>query len=185
MATGSRSFPSFVIPLPSLARSWLVLTSTSAAWNQAFEAKRKTKKDFVGQRHILYITGRTKRDAARSPYIEGLKRDGFEVLYMTDPVDEYAVQFLKEQNNSKSIQLIPFWYTFLWGVSGLRGAQLHEHGRRPTAGSQIRSRLKGGAGAPETARRAAAVGSAKTISIQEKETGFSYFGKRNVAFKAL
>ncbi|CAJ1405334.1 unnamed protein product [Effrenium voratum] len=49
-----------------------------------------------GQRHILYITGRTKRDAARSPYIEGLKRDGFEVLYMTDPVDEYAAQFLKE-----------------------------------------------------------------------------------------
>jgi len=49
-----------------------------------------------GQRHILYITGRTRRDAARSPYIEGLKRDGFEVLYMTDPVDEYAVQFLKE-----------------------------------------------------------------------------------------
>eukprot|EP00439_Symbiodinium_sp_Y106_P026164 s4122_g3.t1 len=49
-----------------------------------------------GQRHILYITGRTKRDAARSPYIEGLKRDGYEVIYMTDPVDEYAVQFLKE-----------------------------------------------------------------------------------------
>mmetsp|Transcript_74691 Transcript_74691/g.198449 ORF Transcript_74691/g.198449 Transcript_74691/m.198449 type:complete len:952 (-) Transcript_74691:41-2896(-) len=49
-----------------------------------------------GQRHILYITGRTRRDAAKSPYIEGLKRDGFEILYMTDPVDEYAVQFLKE-----------------------------------------------------------------------------------------
>merc|ERR1712190_336829 len=49
-----------------------------------------------GQRHILYITGRTKRDAARSPYIEGLKRDGYEILYMVDPVDEYAVQFLKE-----------------------------------------------------------------------------------------
>mmetsp|Transcript_78461 Transcript_78461/g.162994 ORF Transcript_78461/g.162994 Transcript_78461/m.162994 type:complete len:960 (-) Transcript_78461:28-2907(-) len=49
-----------------------------------------------GQRHILYITGRTKRDAARSPYIEGLKREGYEIIYMIDPVDEYAVQFLKE-----------------------------------------------------------------------------------------
>ena len=26
----------------------------------------------AGQRHILYITGRTKRDAARSPYIEAI-----------------------------------------------------------------------------------------------------------------
>jgi len=49
-----------------------------------------------GQRHILHITGRSRRDAARSPYIEGLRRDGYEILYMTDPVDEYAVQFLKE-----------------------------------------------------------------------------------------
>merc|ERR1719471_1687342 len=49
-----------------------------------------------GQRHILYITGRTRRDAARSPYIEGLRRDGYEILYMVDPVDEYAIQFLKE-----------------------------------------------------------------------------------------
>ncbi|CAE8583134.1 unnamed protein product [Polarella glacialis] len=49
-----------------------------------------------GQRYILYITGRTKRDASRSPHAEGLKRDGYEVLYMYDPVDEYAVQFLKE-----------------------------------------------------------------------------------------
>ena len=29
-----------------------------------------------GQRHILYITGRTLRDAARSPYIEGLRKEG-------------------------------------------------------------------------------------------------------------
>jgi molecular chaperone HtpG len=49
-----------------------------------------------GQKYILYITGRSRRDAARSPYIESLTRDGFEVLYMFDPVDEYAVQFLKE-----------------------------------------------------------------------------------------
>lgn len=49
-----------------------------------------------GQNHILYITGRNRRDASRSPYIETLKRDGYEVLYMIDPVDEYAIQFMKE-----------------------------------------------------------------------------------------
>mmetsp|Transcript_74825 Transcript_74825/g.188397 ORF Transcript_74825/g.188397 Transcript_74825/m.188397 type:complete len:964 (+) Transcript_74825:104-2995(+) len=54
-----------------------------------------------GQRHILYITGRSKRDAARSPYIEGLRRDGYEILYMIDPVDEYAVQFLKEYQGNE------------------------------------------------------------------------------------
>jgi len=50
----------------------------------------------AGQKHILYISGRTRRDAAKSPYIEGLKKEGYEVLYMFDPVDEYAIQFLKE-----------------------------------------------------------------------------------------
>jgi len=49
-----------------------------------------------GQSHILYISGRSRRDASRSPYIETLKRDGYEVLYMIDPVDEYALQFMKE-----------------------------------------------------------------------------------------
>jgi len=51
-----------------------------------------------GQRHILYISGRSKRDCSKSPYIEGLKRDGYEILYMFDPADEYAVQFLKQYN---------------------------------------------------------------------------------------
>jgi len=49
-----------------------------------------------GQNHILFISGRNRRDAARSPYIEGLKRDGYEIIYMIDPVDEYAIQFMKE-----------------------------------------------------------------------------------------
>merc|ERR1719486_657566 len=38
-----------------------------------------------GQNYILYITGRSRRDASRSPYIEGLKRDGYEIIYMVDP----------------------------------------------------------------------------------------------------
>jgi len=49
-----------------------------------------------GQNYILYITGRSLRDASRSPYIEALKRDGYEIIYMVDPMDEYALQFMKE-----------------------------------------------------------------------------------------
>merc|ERR1719199_2155514 len=49
-----------------------------------------------GQTKILYVTGRNRRDAARSPYIEAHRREGFEVIYMTDPVDEYAIQFLRQ-----------------------------------------------------------------------------------------
>merc|ERR1711971_1118361 len=54
-----------------------------------------------GQRHILYITGRNKRDASKSPYIEGLRKEGYEIIYMIDPVDEYAVQFLKEYKDKE------------------------------------------------------------------------------------
>ena len=63
-----------------------------------------------GQHHILYINGRTKRDAAKSPYIEGLKKDGYEVLYMIDPVDEYALQFIKERvrGTQSEIQCLGF-----------------------------------------------------------------------------
>jgi len=50
----------------------------------------------TGQQYILYVTGRTMKDASKSPHAEGLKRDGYEIIYMYDPMDEYAVQFIKD-----------------------------------------------------------------------------------------
>ncbi|XP_068110743.1 heat shock protein HSP 90-alpha [Hyperolius riggenbachi] len=48
------------------------------------------------QKHIYYITGETREQVANSSFVERLRKHGLEVLYMTEPIDEYGVQQLKE-----------------------------------------------------------------------------------------
>merc|ERR1711953_286300 len=48
------------------------------------------------QKDIYYITGETKDVVAASAFVERLKKRGLEVVYMTEPIDEYVVQQLKE-----------------------------------------------------------------------------------------
>lgn len=63
-------------------------------------------KDYVGrmkenQKEIYYITGESRQAVDSSPFVEGLKSRGIEVLYMVDPIDEYSVQQLKDYQEKK------------------------------------------------------------------------------------
>jgi molecular chaperone HtpG len=65
-----------------------------------------TLKDYVTrmkpeQKSIYYITGDSKKKLESSPFIEEAKRRGFEVLFMTEPIDEYVMQQVKDFEDKK------------------------------------------------------------------------------------
>ncbi|MBU1169925.1 MAG: molecular chaperone HtpG [Proteobacteria bacterium] len=70
------------------------------------QGKLASLKDYIegmkeGQEFIYYITGENLSALMNSPHLEALKEKDYEVLLMTDPVDEWVVQNLTEYEGKK------------------------------------------------------------------------------------
>ena len=57
------------------------------------------------QNNIYYIIGESKEFVEKAPFLEKLVKKDIEVIYMTDPIDEYMMQQLKEYDGKKFVNI--------------------------------------------------------------------------------
>merc|ERR1712202_99881 len=79
----------------------LLRYQTSKSGDELISLKEYVDRMKEGQNEIYYITGENLAAVQLSPFIENLRKKGYEVIYMVDPIDEYSVQQLKEYDGKK------------------------------------------------------------------------------------
>jgi len=78
---------------------------TSASGDEVSSLKEYVSRMKENQKDIYYITGESRDVVASSAFVEKVKKGGFEVIYMTEPIDEYCVQQLKEFDGKKLVSV--------------------------------------------------------------------------------
>uniref|UniRef100_A0A8C8MM45 Endoplasmin n=1 Tax=Oncorhynchus tshawytscha TaxID=74940 RepID=A0A8C8MM45_ONCTS len=77
--------------LAKLLRFQTSNSDTVLASLEQYVERMKNKQD-----KIYFMAGTSRREAESSPFVESLLKKGYEVIYLTEPVDEYCVQALPE-----------------------------------------------------------------------------------------
>ncbi|XP_075883536.1 endoplasmin [Nelusetta ayraudi] len=77
--------------LAKLLRFQTSNSGTVLASLEQYVERMKEKQD-----KIYFMAGTSRKEAESSPFVERLLKKGYEVIYLTEPVDEYCVQALPE-----------------------------------------------------------------------------------------
>ncbi|KAJ2943911.1 hypothetical protein O0L34_g8232 [Tuta absoluta] len=83
----------------------LLRFNTSASGDENCSLKEYVSRMKENQKHIYYITGENRDQVANSSFVERVKKRGFEVVYMTEPIDEYVVQQMREYDGKTLVSV--------------------------------------------------------------------------------
>jgi len=78
---------------------------TSKSADEQISLKEYVARMKEAQKDIYFITGESRKVVENSPFTEGLRKRDLEVVFMTDPIDEYMVQQLKEYDGKKLVSI--------------------------------------------------------------------------------
>ena len=78
---------------------------TSQSGDDACSLKDYVTRMKENQNQIYFITGESREAVAKSAFVERVRARGFEVIYMTEPIDEYCVQQLKEYDGKTLVSV--------------------------------------------------------------------------------
>ena len=83
----------------------LLRYNTSATGDDQCSLKDYVSRMKENQKDIYFITGESKEIVANSAFVERVRKRGYEVVYMVEPIDEYCVQQLKEYDGKNLVSV--------------------------------------------------------------------------------